>query len=79
MQVNAPDADVTTHTWRRGNTTIIALQRDFAPTASQEAVVLTLPQPMQVYDLRTQQALGRTDRLTLTLDAVYPALLSVTR
>ena len=79
MQVNAPDTDVTTHTWRRGTTTIIALQRDFAPTASQEAVVLTLPQPMQVHDLRTQQALGRTDRLTLTLDAVYPALLSVTR
>lgn len=78
VRISAPDADVTSHTWRHGDTTIVALQRDFSPTATNEVVVLTLPRLAEVYDLRKKQMLGRTDRVTLTLDAVSPALLSFT-
>ncbi len=76
--VGAPDADVVTHIWRHGDKTIIALQRDYSPTATNETVALTLPKPAEVYDLRKKQDLGRTDRVSLTLDAVYPAVLAVT-
>jgi hypothetical protein len=56
----------------------IGLQRDFAADAADETVVLTLPQQAEVYDIRKRRALGRVHRVTLTLDAVAPALLSVT-
>jgi hypothetical protein len=78
VRIDAPDADVTSHIYRDGDKTIVALQRDFSPTATNEAVVLTLPQTAEVYDLRQEQKLGHTDRVTLTLDAVSPALLSLT-
>ena len=78
VRVEAPNGDVTSHVWRHGNDMIIGVQRDFAPNASYETVVLTLPQPADVYDLRKKLALGHTDRVVLTLDAVSPALLSVT-
>ena len=78
VQVAAPNADVVTHIWHHGNNTIVAVQRDFSPAGENETAVLTLPQPADVYDLRTKQSLGRTDHVSLTLDAVYPALLSVT-
>jgi Beta-galactosidase len=77
MSVEAELNDVTIHTWRRGTDTIIGVQRDFAPNATDETVVLNLPQSAEIYDLRKQQALGRTDRVVLTLDAIFPALLSV--
>ena len=78
VQVTAPNADLVTHIWQHGNkNTIVAVQRDFSPAAANETVVLTLPKPADIYDLRTKQNLGRTDHVSLTLDAVYPALLSV--
>lgn len=77
VRIDAPTGDVTMHIWRHGRSTIIGVQRDFAPTASDETVVLTLPRPRTVFDLRNKRELARTDRITLTLDAVYPALLSV--
>jgi hypothetical protein len=79
VQISAPNQDVVTHIWRHGAKTIVALQRDFSPTATDEAVVLKLPHSAEVYDLRKKQKLGRAERVTLTLDAVSPALLSITR
>ena len=78
MRIEAPNADVTIHRWQRGNDMIVGVQRDFATDAANETVVLTLPRPAEVYDLRKKHALGRTDRVVLTLDAVSPALLAVT-
>jgi hypothetical protein len=53
------------------------VQRDFVPGAANEMVVVMLPKMADVYDLRTQQAVGHTNRVPLVLDAVFPALLSV--
>ncbi len=78
VRVEAASADVTSHIWQHGNDTIVGLQRDFASTPSAETVVLNLPKPADVYDLREKQTLGRTDRLLLTLGPVFPALLSIT-
>jgi hypothetical protein len=44
---------------------------------SREAVVLTLPHPFHLYDLRTGQSLGKSDRLALELGPVEPILLAV--
>ena len=77
--VAAPDRDVTEHVWRHGDDIIIGVQRDFVPNAVDETVVLSLPQAAQIYDLRRNQSLGRGDRVTLVLDPVTPALLSVRR
>jgi hypothetical protein len=78
VRVEAPDGDVTSHVWRHGTDMIVGVQRDFAPNASEETVVLALPRSADVYDLRTKQALGHTDRVTIALDHVSPALVSVT-
>ncbi len=78
VRIEAPNADITSHLWRHGNDMIVGLQRDFASDAANETLVVTLPRPAEVYDLRKQHALGRTDRVALTLDAVSPALLAVT-
>jgi len=59
---------------------VVAIQRDFAQASMNEAVVLTLqtlPAPGMVSDLRSGQSLGRNDRVTVTLDAVAPAVLSI--
>ena len=77
VTLEAAHDDVTMHTWRHGEDTIIGVQRDFAPNATDETVVVNLPQPAEVYDLRRKQPLGRTGRVVLTLDAVFPALLSL--
>ena len=77
VTIEAAHNDVTVHTWRHGDETIIGVLRDFAPNATDETVVLNLPQPAEVYDLRMKQPLNRTGRVVLTLDAVFPALLSV--
>ena len=61
----------------RGATMIVAVQRDFAQPAADEAVVLTLPKPGTVSDLRHSRSLGRNQRVTVTLDAVSPAVLSI--
>ena len=78
VAIEAPDGDVTSHIWQHGKDKIIGVQRDFAPDASRETVVVTLPQQADVYDLRTKLPLGHTDHVTVALDRVSPALLSVT-
>jgi hypothetical protein len=78
LQVAAPGNDVTVHLWRHGGETIVAVQRDYAAGSEPETVVVTLPTAGTVFDLRKGQSLGRLDRIPLTLDPVYPALLSIT-
>jgi hypothetical protein len=77
VQVEAPDRDVTTHVFQHGATMIVAVQRDFAQAAADEAVVLTLPRAGMVVDLRNGRSLGIKQRVTVTLDAVSPAVLSI--
>jgi hypothetical protein len=75
-----PSNDVETRIFHNGELTIVALQRDYLPPSSQdnrETVVLTLPRMFSVYDLRTRELLGNTDRLELDLDPVEPVLLSL--
>lgn len=72
--------DVETYVFRNGNLTIIALQRDFAPISNRgsgETVLMALPRPVEVYDLRAQHSLGRTSRLRLELGQVAPTLLAL--
>jgi hypothetical protein len=78
VRIESPNGDVTSHRWRHGNCLIVGVQRDFASDAPNETVVLTLPKVADVYDLRNKQTLGRTDRITVTLDAISPALISIT-
>jgi hypothetical protein len=83
-------SDVETHRFRNGAATLIALQRDLlsgaatsgevrqgTPQAGDERVVLTLPEPLVVTDMRAGKSLGRTRRLELVLDPVTPTLLAV--
>jgi hypothetical protein len=83
-------SDVETHRFRNGAVTVIALQRDLRPAVAStgdasrampqtgdERVVLTLPQPLAVTDMRDGKSLGRTSRIELALDPVTPTLLVV--
>ena len=62
-------ADIETHVFDNGPVTILALQRDLsaADPAGREAVAVTLPRRLDVYDLRARRALGETDRVALDL------------
>jgi hypothetical protein len=77
VRVEAPNHDVTTHIFRHGATMVVAIQRDFTQASTDEAVVLTLPKPGTLSDLRSGQSLGRHERMTVTLDTVSPAVLSI--
>jgi len=75
-----PANDVETRIFSNGALTIVAVQRDYlAPSNpnTRETVVLDLPRMFSVYDLRTRQLLGNTDRLELELGPVEPVLLSL--
>ena len=75
-----PAIDVETRIFSNGALTILALQRDYLPPSNpdtRETVVLTLPRIFNVYDLRTRQLLGNTDRLELELGPVEPVVLSL--
>jgi hypothetical protein len=70
-----PVSDVETYVFENGEATIVALLRDFLPSASpssRETVVMTLPHPLNGYDLRTGRRLGHTDRLVVELGPVEP-------
>jgi hypothetical protein len=76
----APPSDVETYIFEHGEVTVVALSRDFAPSAdpiSREAVVMTLPHPLNAYDVGTGQHLGNGDRMALELDPVKPVLLAL--
>jgi len=79
VRVEAPEHDVSSLIWQHGNDVIIGVQRDYSDTAANETVVLNLPQPADVFDLRKKRSLGCIDRVTLALDAISPALLSITK
>jgi hypothetical protein len=70
-----------TRVFQNGETTILALERDL-PAAfpiEPETVTAGLPDRFHVYDLRMRRRLGETDRVTLDLDGVAPALLALSR
>lgn len=76
--VRADASDVTMHIWHQGNSMIVAIQRDFTPADADETVTLNWSTPRAVVNLRTNQSLGRHDHLSVTLDPVYPTVISLT-
>jgi hypothetical protein len=79
-----PVGDVETRRFRDGDVAIVALQRDLGhagddevPAATAETVVVTLPRPAFVYDLRRRKALGRRERVEVALDPVAPTVLAI--
>jgi hypothetical protein len=75
-----PARDIETYIFENGEVTVVALLRDFVPSAdlsSREAVVMTLPRPLNAYDVRTGRRLGNTDRLAVEVDPVEPVLLAL--
>ena len=77
LQVSAPLGDVELYVFRRGGRTIVAVQRNKPAAEEEEDVVLALPRPALVTDLLAGGTVGPTDRLTLKLGAVEPAILSL--
>jgi hypothetical protein len=85
------NACVRTHRFRVSRGQLVAFEReidyrmseDLKQAGGNEAlekpveIEATLPQPMHVYDLRTQRYLGHTDRLRFTLDPWQPSLFAV--
>lgn len=76
--------DVEVRRYRNGGTTILALLRDAAPgpaaaggRAAGGPVVLTLPRPRFVRDVRARRALGRVARVSLALDPAAPTILAL--
>jgi hypothetical protein len=74
--IRANSRDTTLHTWQHGDATILAVQRDYADSPD-ETVTLTWTGPRSVTDLRSDKPLGRTDHISIKLDTVYPAILSL--
>jgi hypothetical protein len=74
-----PAADIETHIFSNGPATILAVQRDLAEAgaADREAVAVTLPRRLYVYDLRARRELGETDRVALDLGPGEPAILTL--
>ena len=75
-----PVSDIETNVFENGEVTVVGLLRDFVPGSDpsrREAVVMTLPHPLNAYDLRTGRRLGNTDRLALELGPVEPVLLAL--
>jgi hypothetical protein len=75
-----PASDIETYVFENGEVTIVALLLDFVPSAdpsSREAIVMTLPHPLNAYDLRTGRRLGSTARLAVELGPVEPVLLAL--
>jgi hypothetical protein len=75
-----PARDIETYIFENGEVTVVALLRDFDPSAdlsNREAVVVTLPRPLNAYDLRTGRRFGNTDRLAVELGPVDPVLLAL--
>ena len=77
-----PARDVEIHVFHDGPATIVSLQRDLPAAqpdgaSGPEPVVLALPHPSFVYDLREHRALGRTDRLAIALDRYEPTILAL--
>jgi len=75
-----PASDIETYVFGNGEVTLVALLRDFVPSVSpgsRETVIMTLPQPLHAYDLRTGRVFESTDRLAVELGSVEPVLLAL--
>jgi hypothetical protein len=71
---------IETYIFENGDVTVVGLLRDFDPSTdlgSREAVVMTLPRPLNAYDVRTGRSLGNSDRLVVELDPVEPVILAL--
>jgi hypothetical protein len=75
--VQAPAGDVTTYVFSNGSQIIVALHRDFAESGGPEQIVLHLPQGFSARDLQTEIDQGSVQTLSLTLDAVTPAIIAL--
>jgi hypothetical protein len=76
----APVSDVETYVFENGEVTVVALLRDFVPSADPsggESVVISFPHPLNVYDVRAGRRLENTERLTVELNLVKPVLLAL--
>lgn len=72
-----PVRDVESHVYRDREVALLALQRAAASSPGRRTVLVTLPRPMQVYDVLAGRSLGRRDRLTVSLGAVEPAIFAL--
>jgi hypothetical protein len=75
-----PARDIETYIFENGEVTVVALLRDFDPSvdvSSREAVIMTLPRPLNAYDVRTGRSLANSDRLAVELDPVEPVVLAL--
>ncbi len=74
----ARPADVQSYAYRNGDVTVIAVQRERRKGApAEEIVTLDVPKGAYVTDLMQGRRLGQTDRVTVTLGAVAPAIYAV--
>jgi hypothetical protein len=72
--------DIDARVVRDGAITLVGLQRDpdLQGTAGDARdVLLSLPRPAQIYDLRRHLALGRTDRVALSVGSAEPVMLAL--
>ncbi len=80
-----PVGDVESYVFRQGATTIIGLLRDLPPTGflsvlgapSEEEIVLKLPQPAFIYNVRSGRLVARSDILRIKLGLFEPTLLAL--
>jgi hypothetical protein len=72
-------ADIDARVFRNGEATIIGLQRDGADGGADAGrdIVIGFKEPVYVYDLRHKGAVQHAAAITVTLDAVAPALIAV--
>jgi len=74
-----PVEDVRRYVFDEAGGRILAVHRDLDPKAAGSGgpIVLTLPRPAYVYDLRRKAPLGKTDHVTLDLGTVEPVILGL--
>jgi hypothetical protein len=74
--------DVVTYSFRNGEVTILALQRDHlsgSQVEKREDVIVQLPRTFSVYNLRARRPVGTTDQVEVELGRVEPVLLSLSK
>jgi hypothetical protein len=77
-----PATDIETYIFENGGLTVVALLRDFGPSAdsiSQESVAMSLPRPLNAYDVWTGRSLGNTDRLMVETGPMKPMFLALSQ
>jgi hypothetical protein len=72
-----PVLDVESSIFRDGDVTILALQRDLDSGSLNERVMLRLPRPSFVYDVRQGRPIGRAARVVVALDPIAPTILAI--